>query len=209
MYLTLEAYRAKNKGIKRLLSFGSMRLSLQEKLLNTRANIQMFRLSEKETIPLPSCLILQCFRSEYLVKMILSETIEDEDPKKHGWTESYGIKFYTSNEPYINVPKMMMKGCSCKGDCKASRRCSCIKEAERGNTCTKLTCKCTCYAIDKFLTFTEDDDNISSSEESNDDDTDDGDIGHISSSDDDSDILYSDSDKSSLSSESSNSSDEQ
>ena len=195
MYLTLEAYRAKNKGIKRLLSYGSMPLSLQDKLLKTRANIQMFRLSEKETIPLPSCLILQCFRSEYLVKIILSESSLDEDPKKNGWTDKYEIKFYNSNEPYINIPKQMMKGCSCKGNCKGSKRCSCVKEAERGNTCTKLTCKCNCFKIDKILT---DEDIFSSSDESNDEECDDNsDIDDLSCSDDESDIFCSDSDVSS------------
>ena len=45
---------------------------------------------------------------------------------------------------YYKVPKQIVHGCSCKGQC--GNRCSCLKDAFRGRTCSRYTCSyCSCF----------------------------------------------------------------
>ena len=62
-----------------------------------------------------------------------------------GWRPK--IQIQDTGDPYYKKPKDLLEGCGCKKDCTlAVRKCRCITSENRGNQCSRLTCKgCSCF----------------------------------------------------------------
>ena len=126
----------------------------------------MTKLSEKETIPLPSTLILHYQRSEFLVEAFTSST--SMDPRNCGWTSTLDIKYNSDSDPYISIPKKLFQGCYCKSKCS---QCKCVKDREKGYKCSRMTCKnCKCFEDDEPLVVIEEN-NITDEEQSSSDES--------------------------------------
>ena len=48
------------------------------------------------------------------------------------------------DDPYYKKPKALLEGCGCRKQC--SKKCRCLVSVDRGNRCSRLTCKfCACF----------------------------------------------------------------
>jgi len=48
------------------------------------------------------------------------------------------------DDPYYKKPQALLEGCGCRKQC--SKKCRCLVSVDRGNRCSRLTCKfCSCF----------------------------------------------------------------
>ena len=72
---------------------------------------------------------------------------ENDNPGNHGWiqlsSDEWAFEIQDQEDPYYKDVLEILKGCSCKGNCK---RCNCKKSKDRANVCSPITCKkCLCF----------------------------------------------------------------
>ena len=65
------------------------------------------------------------------------------DPNDFGWKQrdgnSFDIILQDEEDPLFSVPQSLLLGCACKKKC--TNKCACIKDSNRYNKCSRITCK--------------------------------------------------------------------
>ena len=98
------------------------------------------------------------------------------DPVNSGWTseaeDSFNIKLQDKTDEFYTLPKDILHGCQCKGDC-TTGRCSCNRvpafSRSYGLNCCRWTCRCNCFGTEGHTvdpTGSEDEDELSSEDDS-------------------------------------------
>ena len=91
--------------------------------------------------------MIQIKRSKFITQFWIQKECY-LDPNDFGWKQrdgnSYDIILQNEEDPLFSVPQSLLLGCACKKKC--TNKCACIKDSNRNNKCSRITCKfCLCY----------------------------------------------------------------
>ena len=147
IFLILKCYEKKNSGIKRWLNIDDLEIPLETRVRQARSIIKTFRGVESESVPLKSVIDLQIKRSLFITQFWIQKECF-LDPNDFGWKQrdgnSFDIILQDEEDPLFSVPQSLLLGCACKKKC--TNKCACIKDSNRYNKCSRITCKfCLCY----------------------------------------------------------------